>query len=100
MKIIKVGVDYNAIQSILQLIGEDFYEEHLPGRQGSMIEHQYLALGDLEEQRGIDALNISSYLCQFISIYINLYQFSERKKYIHKILVQVKNINIIIKEVR
>ena len=89
----------------LKLIGEDFYEEHLPGRQGSMIEHQYLALGDLEEQRGIDALNISSYLCQFISIYINLYiysnlyQFSERKKYIHKILVQVKNINIIIKEV-
>ena len=58
---INVGVEHNgcellrelAVKSILQLIGEDFYEEHLPGRQGSMIEHQYLALGDLEEQRGM-----------------------------------------------
>ena len=66
---INVGVEHNgcellrelAVKSILQLIGEDFYEEHLPGRQGSMIEHQYLALGDLEEERGIS-----------VHIYINI----------------------------
>ena len=53
-----------AVKSILQLIGEDFYEEHLPGRQGSMIEHQYLVLGDLEEQRGISVhIHINQYLC-------------------------------------
>ena len=79
-----------AVKSILQLIGEDFYEEHLPGRQGSMIEHQYLALGDLKEQRGINALNISSYSYQYLCLE---YQYN------HKTLVQVKNINIIIKEV-
>ena len=87
---INVGVEHNgcellrelAVQSILQLIGEDFYEEHLPGRQGSMIEHRYLVLGDLEEQRGIS-----------VHIHINIFVWNIIIH--HKSLVQVKTINIL-----